>query len=265
MDISLRVVMDQVFTVEKLMTPRSALYTMEQVRQSMAKLADEANRYDIIPVVEGERMVAIWRRETNSTEPLTDRWLISRDTPIPDLLELFVKSSRPGFLVLQRQDIVGLVTPADLNKLPARVYFYNLVGELELALARGIRQQFGRDAIAILNSLSDERRNELINTEEDLQSGNVDIDPVQLLNLSDLINIVVKQEDLRTRLSFDSRKQAEKVLNSLVKLRNNTMHLVRPLLKKIPDDLLKLHNQLQQIEIIIRVLMDGQRDFGLRD
>ena len=71
------------------------------------------------------------RKEYSLTRP----WVVSSDTTIPDLLGLFVETERPGFLVLHGQTVVGLVTPADFNKMPARIYFYNLIGKLEIELA----------------------------------------------------------------------------------------------------------------------------------
>lgn len=239
--------LEQVFTVETLMTPREDLLTWERGPDPSALRAEaKRERFELVPVTEGGRIVGVLHSETTEEESLTDKWLVSRDTGIPDLLSLFVESERPGFLVFHRQEVVGLVTPADLNKLPARVYFYNLIGEVELALAGWIRDHFTGDSDELLLTLSEGRRKEIKERESSLAEGNANVDPIQLLDLSDLVNIVAKREELRAGLRFYSRRQTERALNDIVDLRNRTMHPVRPLLERIPDDLVRLHERVEQ-------------------
>jgi hypothetical protein len=247
--------LEQVFTAETLMTARDELRTWER-GTDLSPIHEEARKqhYDLIPVTENGRIVAVLRTGATEAEPLRDQWLVSRDTGIPDLLTIFAKSRRPAFLVFHRQDVVGLVTPADFNKLPARIYVYNLVGELELALASCIRNHFGEDSERILQRLSKGRRHDLEEDHGELIHGNVDIDVVQLLDLSDLVNIVIKRKELREELGFPSGNQAKNALNSLVDLRNRTMHLVRPLLERIPEDLLRLDDRLRRAECILQRL-----------
>jgi len=231
----------QVFTVETLMTPRRDLLTAPQ-GMGLASLRAEARRrrFDLLPLTRDGRIVGLLRVRDGEPEPLNERWLVSRDTAIPDLLSLFVETTRPGFLVLRRQEVVGLVTPADLNKLPTRVFLYNLIGEVELALAAQIREHFDGDAGQMLNLLSPKRRREIKEPLAHLAEGNVDIEPMQLLRLSDLINIMAKREELRAELGFSSRRAAEMALGGLNDLRNRTMHPVRPLLERIPEDMERL-------------------------
>jgi len=247
--------LQRVFTAETLMTPRKELLTWERgTYLSTLRTEAKQRRFDLVPVTKDDRIVGVLYGEAIEPEPLTDRWLVSRDTGIPDLLTLFVESERPGFLVFHRQDVVGLVTPADLNKLPARAYFYNLIGELELALAACVRHHYKGDMDGLLLTLSEERRQKIGSQKSILIQGNADIDPVQLLHLSDLVNIVAKREDLRARLGFSSRNAAKEALNGLVDLRNQTMHLVRPLLERVPEDLLRLHRRIEQAKDVLHRL-----------
>jgi hypothetical protein len=244
-----------VFTAETLMTPRRDLFTGEQ-GADLAQVRTEAKRrrFDLVPMTHDGRIVGVLRMKDGDLEPLTDRWLVSRDTAIPDLLGLFVESGRPGFLVFWRQDVVGLVTPADLNKLPARIYLYHLIGEVELALASRIRSHFTDDPSQLLQMLSEKRRNEIESYLAMLAEGNVDVDPMQLLRLSDVINIAAKDETLRAELGFPSRRATENALGGLNDLRNRTMHPVRPLLERIPEDLERLQRYGQQAGEVLRRL-----------
>lgn len=247
--------LERVFTAETVMTPRKEMLTWER-GGDLSTLRSEAKqrRFDLIPVTEHSRIVDVLCVDAEAPEPIIDQWLVSRDTGIPDLLALFAQSGRPGFLVFHRQDVIGLVTPADLNKLPARVYFYNLIGELELALAGCIRNHFVGDPGGLIQTLGEKRQQNLDDQVGKLIEGHADVDPVQLLCLSDLVNIVAKREELRVELGFSSRRAAESVLNGLVCLRNDTMHPVRPLLERIPEDVQKLHARVEQARDVLRRL-----------
>ena len=146
--------------------------------------------------------------------------------------------------------MIGLVSPADLNKLPARVFIYNLIGGLELGLAHLISSQFKDGSDSLIELLSTDRQKEVHQIKKDLLSGNADVELLQQLYLSDLINIIAKQPELRKSLGFSSRKSAEDYLNGLNALRNQTMHFVRPLLQNIPEDLEKLHQRINRVEEI---------------
>lgn len=247
MALPIHALLDQVFTVESLMTPWDQLDKVERGCIDEAPVKAQKGHFDLLPVMENGQVIGVWHAEAINFERLTDRWLISRDTPIPYLLTLFIESKRPGFLVLHRQEVVGLVTPADLNKLPARVYVYNLIGELELTLAALIQDQFKTNQVEIIRQkLGEERWQFITQADERLKQENVDVDPVQLLYLSDLVNIICGTENLLARLGL-SGTQAKK-LGGLVELRDRTMHLVRPLMEKFPKDLIKLHQRLQRIE-----------------
>lgn len=190
----MQLLLDQVFTAEDLMTPVKDVERAEPGNLDAARTKAIEERYDVLPVFKNEHIIGIFRVDTAEPEPLTDRWLISRDTPILDLINLFVETEQPAFLILHRQEVIGLVTPADLNKLPARVYVYNLIGELELKLAALVQTHFRSDQARFRQALSDERWKKIASDYVRLKRGNADVDPVQLLYLKDLINIVSSEE-----------------------------------------------------------------------
>lgn len=245
----------QVFTAETLMASPIETWEIGGGRE-LNSVRDEfkEKHYDLIPVSENNRIVGVLRTYTDNVEPeiLTTDWLVSRDTPISHLLAIFTDSSHPGLFVIHGQDLVGLVTPADLNKLPARVYFYNLIGELELALLGWVQNYFAQDAMKIISALSEKRQKEIIELQAQLAQGDVDVTATELLYLSDLVNICVKQAKFRDELGFSSRNGAEETLNSLVHLRNSTMHLVRPLLERISEDLPQLNQRVRLAETILQ-------------
>lgn len=244
----------EVFTAETIMTARDQIFSwpLGQDISAMKKQRD-IERFDLVPASYEGEIVGLYFEEKEEPQSLTREWLVSKGTPISELLGLFANSKKPGYLVIHGQSVVGIVTPADLNKLPARIYIYNLIGELELGLANLIRHQIDNQQ-DMLSPLSYDRQTNLQEEIDELISGNVDVDPVQLFYLSDLVNVVVNTDQLRMKLGFSSRKEAEKTLNGLVHMRNSIMHLVRPLLKRIPEDLIKQYVRVQRIEMILRRL-----------
>jgi hypothetical protein len=242
-----------VYTVENLMTPRDQLVTFE-VKDGELPLLDETQPYDVIPVVRDKRIIGVIEKGIPQVQTLSDRWLITRDTNIPDLLTLFVETRQKAFLVLYCHDVIGLVTPADLNKLPSRAYVYNLIGELEMGLADLIHIEYGQGVSDFLKLLSKDRRSDLDALQANMSEGNADVDPLQSLYLSDLITIVEKDVRLRARLGLSSRNAAEKIFSGINDLRKQTMHLVCPLLVKVPDDLLTLQNRMERSMAILEKL-----------
>jgi hypothetical protein len=221
--------LEQVFTVETIMTPRNQLLAWDGSAALDTLWQQAANlKIDTIPVTDHGQIIGILRRGETETSPLTPDWLISRDTSIPHLLEVFAAKKQPCLFVFHRQEIIGIVTPADFNKLPARTYFYNLLAELEMLIASRAREHFGQTQDVILTLL--DRQGELEALKTHMAESDLEIDIIHTLNLSDMVNVICKVDTMRERLGFPSRKQVEKQLNGLVHLRNDIMHPVRLIL-----------------------------------
>ncbi|MHB0859171.1 MAG: CBS domain-containing protein [Anaerolineae bacterium] len=236
---------EDLFTVQDIMTPRSDLLCVASDVDWAERLAQAARKhYSIVPQVEAGRVVGIVHVEDGRQEPLTADWLVSRDTSIRVLLDSFCANGNSELLVLFGQDIVGLVTPADLNKLPARAYFYQVIGALEVALARLLQVCYHDDPDALLALLGAKRRRQIENEAANLAVGNADVDPVHRLYFSDLITCVAKSEECRARLGYDSRRSAQEDLGGLNKLRNCVMHAVCPMVTRVPNELPVLQDRL---------------------
>lgn len=254
---SARRLLEHSFTVETIMTPRAELLTWER-GADLASVLDTPGKlkYDVIPVQENGRITGVLCAAAEPPEPLTSSWLVSRDTSISDLLDLFVQTQRPGLLVFHRQDVVGLVTPADMNKLPARFYLYGLLGDIEMALSGRVREVM-HDATEIIGYLNASRQGEVQKKFEELRQSNLDTDPVQLLTLVDLFSIIERHPVLRESLGFASKSQVEKMTSGLNDLRNQTMHTNRLVLERLPDDVVKLRERLEKAEALWQRLYEG--------
>lgn len=248
--------LSQVFTVETIMTGRDQLLIWDG-SAPLVVLWEEATqlKVDTLPVEQQGQIVGVLRRGQDIPVPLTPEWLVSRDTAIPDVVQAFAEKAQSCLFVFYRQEVIGIVTPADLNKLPARTYFYNLLAELEMTIAEIVRRQYDTEQDAILTLL--DRQDEVDTIKAQMTASDLSIDIVHSLNLSDLVNVARKDETLRHTLGFPSAKQVEKHMNGLVHLRNDIMHPVRLILNDYTG-IEKLNERIQRaLEILKRLTTSG--------
>jgi hypothetical protein len=250
---------NQAYTAKLIMTPRSSTTSWELGSDRKPYLNPGGSLiYDVIPVTKNDETIGFMTKDKPFEVQLIEKgWFVTRDTPISDLVNLFTETKRPAFFVIYRHEIVGILTPADLNKLPARTYIYSLIGDVELMLSELIRIEANVSQNDILKNIGKERSNEIQKSLSKLQTQNVDTEIIQLLYLSDLLNIVQKVPILRERLGFSSRKKAEEGLSGINELRIRTMHLVKPVLSKMPDDLYSLQRRLSRIQSILTLGQSG--------
>ena len=242
----------QVLSVESIMTAREDLLTVEDWADPGPVLANARNRrFDLVPVTKGGRVVGTIRTKSTKMEELNARWLVSHDTSILDLIPLLASSSFPGLFVTQGRDVIGLVTPADLNKLPVRVELCRLVGGLEMGLANLVRECYENDRESILGTLAQSRSDKTRILYDDLAQGNADVEVSHLLYLADLITCVCKSSECREILGYASRKEAENALSDLTELCGPIMRMARPVLLDVQTDLPKLHDRVQRARDVL--------------
>lgn len=255
MDHNFNRLLNDVFTVETIMTSTEMLFTWPaEADGATLWTRPETAGYDLIPATRAGEISGLWHKGVQTPMPLSHEWFISHNTAIPHVLRLFATTDSPGFLALYGQTIVGLVTPADLNRLPVRAYLYNLIGGLEVGLGRMLRAHFRDNTAGLLALLSTGSRGTVEAELAETRAGNVDVDPVEFLYISDLIDVVGKEAALRQMLGYLSRSQLEDDLGGIVSLRNRIMHPVRPLLENAPDDLHKQHARVQRARSLLRRL-----------
>ena len=147
-------------TVELISTPREDLMTCFP-RETLADvMARNKEPYDFLPVIEPESggmecIVGLFHAapffdclpEGTSVHDhfrrLSEDSLIGADASILS----FVKTAdaRPCRLVVSGDNIVGLVSLSDLQKLPVRVALFALITGFEMTMAEGINAKFATD------------------------------------------------------------------------------------------------------------------------
>jgi hypothetical protein len=186
--------LDRAFTVCNIMTPRDKWTIIHLQGNNDPNKPQLMNLdFDITPVErEGIIETFVQKDFPNQEQEISKEWLISSDTTIPNLLNIFIGSNKKALFVLKNQEIIGLVSPADFNKIESRVYIYLLIGQLEIALSDFIFEKGNLNRDEILSSLSGDRKVEILRKEENLQNSNLDPNILELLYLSDMLTIIQK-------------------------------------------------------------------------
>jgi CBS domain containing-hemolysin-like protein len=203
--------LNQMYTVNLIMTPLNDItsWKLNGPKDECINVNGELV-YDVIPVTEDNQIIGVMtKHKPFEVQPLKSEWLITHDTPISDLVSLFIATEKPAFLVYSNHEVIGIISMADFNKLPARTYIYSLIGDVELQLINLIRCDTSLTISQTLNLVSKHRSAEICTRMKKLQSHNVDVDAIQLLYLSDMLTIIEKSEKLRVCMGYKSLEQAK--------------------------------------------------------
>ena len=245
--------LDKIYVVKSIMTPKKyMLHCCDgDDRDEAWRKADEL-AIDSIPYLKDGEVAGILHTD-NRHELITLEYsqVVSWDMSIRAVIKCFAEGKHDCLIVQGGQGLVGMVTPADLNKLPSRSYFYNLLAQLEINLMFYIRDFFNNDEVKVWQYIrTDKRCDDLKNK---LRESKLELDLWQLLNLSEFVNIIKDVEDLHRLLQFDSPNQVKNMLNGLVHLRNDIAH-PNHLLADNDNGFKELHNRQNRIiEMLERI------------
>jgi CBS domain-containing protein len=154
--------------------------------------------FDHVPVKEGKYIVGLLDRTgrdsdagsvRDAMQPLNESNLISAEASILSFIES--AEDHPCRLVLRNSRIDGIVTIADLQKLPVRPALFLLITHVELLMARWIRSR-GLLEDTLLSKLSEGRRNKTEDKWVQLQTDNLAVDKVSATEFCDKVDLLMK-------------------------------------------------------------------------
>lgn len=207
----------------------------DDARQAAASLAERG--FDQAPVTENGRIVGLFwserahdrgSRVIDALDTVAIENLVSADAPVSHALA-WLADARCLF-VLDGRRISGFVTEADLNKQPARVYFYLLVASLETALAQLLRRWTGGDEERVVAALPTGIRRRVLAARSESRADDVDADIIAFLLFSDILRVIGRIPSLLELLGARSTSAWENRTGALVGLRNAVMHPTKELL-----------------------------------
>jgi CBS domain-containing protein len=185
--------------MEDLITsPRAAGLEAAAARMSEARI-DVVGATDETP--QGVRVVGYFSRA--GFTPFADHDVMPATSSLKDALaalrakeRVFVRDAANG------GDVVGIVTRADLQKPPFRLYCFGLITLLEMHLLQLIRAEYANDDDAACALLTAERAQECRGKFEERKRKGLDIGIADCLQLGDKFTIISKAKDMRARIGF---------------------------------------------------------------
>ena len=146
--------------------------------------------------------------------------LISEATPLVRLLSIL--KDRSYVFVLSEREVVGIVTRADLNKPPVRVYLFGLISLLEMHLGYWVKVSYREDSWK--KFLKPNRLVAAQKVQTDGKARKQDMVLVECLQFCDRRDLVVANTGLRESLGLATKGQARDVLKSAERLRDLLAH-----------------------------------------
>ena len=184
-------------------------------------------------------------------QPIGAEHLVSDATPLASLLSIF--RAREHVFVLVGPQVRGIVTRADLNKPPVRVYLFGLISLLEMHLGFWLKDAYPNDAWK--KKIVPRRLKKAEKLQRDRRSRNQHMSIFECLQFCDKRDLVLARKELRDRLHLGSTSQARSLLERTENLRN--------LLAHSQEDLTRGSSWVEVIELVERLEATVQRSDGI--
>jgi len=127
----------------------------------------------------------------------------------------------PQLFVLDADHVGAIVTPADLQKAPVRLFLFGMVTLIEMHFLRMIRDHFENDS---WKSKAHNCVDEAERIFASRRTRNQAIDLAECLHFAGKVTVVTNTKQLCRRTGFDSKESAKACLERLVDLRNALAH-----------------------------------------
>ena len=146
--------------------------------------------------------------------------LIADSTPLSDILPIMRQNH--WIFVLDKNRVTSIVTRADLQKAPVRLFMFGLITLLEMNMQRIIESFYRRDSwqgflspgrLQIAHDLLIER-----------QKRNEAIGLVDCLHFCDKGMLIIRSEEIRKKLGIKSNEKGRQLLKAAEGLRNKLAH-----------------------------------------
>jgi hypothetical protein len=221
----LKRVFAETFTARDIAEPLASFdagASAEKVRDFM-----KANDFAVVGVrVEGLITGCVERNSLNSGDcgefqrPVEEATVINDSAP---LLTVLMELNRVPFLFVNVFGRVGgIITQADLQKPPVRMWLFGLVTMIEMRCTELVERHCPGEAWKQYISEGRLQKAQALLAERSRRNQRLQL--FDCLQFSDKGQIVARAEEIRKQTIFSSRRQAEDAIKKLEQLRNNLAH-----------------------------------------
>ena len=152
--------------------------------------------------------------------PIDATHMVTGDLGLADTLDLL--SEREFVFVIEGDEVAGLITLSDLQRIPVGMAVLAIILATELGLNELIARHYGERGF--LAHLSEDRRRQVRERHEELRKRNLETSPIDALMLDERLGLVGKVQRYRRDLGFASRDRYESWAEELKRLRNALAH-----------------------------------------
>jgi hypothetical protein len=186
--------------------------------------------YDAAPIYAGDNPIGFIHTDDVTPDadsdtlddhltPLTIDHMISGDATFPATLDALIK--QPVYFLGGHNHVNGILTRADLNTAPARIYLFDRITSLEEHLRELIidKAPNWKNTPVTVNELDD-----IEDRYEDAKTANVALDEIHYAQFSTLETIVTSVKDCWETCGFSTDGAASSRLHEVTELRNDVAH-----------------------------------------
>ncbi len=149
-----------------------------------------------------------------------DSSVVSSVTPLSDVISRL--GCAPRIFIIAFGGVGGIITRADLQKAPVRMWLFGLVTLVEDSFTRVLKDRFPGDAWH--GMITGARLEAARRLHEERTRRNENLELADCLQFGDKGLILFKDEAIRLEMGFESRTRAKEVMRNLQQLRNNLAH-----------------------------------------
>ena len=233
----------------------------------------DENGYDAAPVYADDDPVGFLHEDDVTTDdggdslenqltPLTIDYMISGDTSFTDVLSALIE--QPVYFLGGHNHVTGILTRADLNTAPARIYLFDRITYLEEHLRELIldKKPDWKNTPVTADELDD-----IEDRYEDAQAANVALDELHYAQFSTLETIATSVDACWQTCGFSTKGGADSRLHEVTELRNDVAHANLLVENTDSNEFLSsgrttenLHNTLETIHDVLSNLQDPGND-----
>lgn len=213
--------------VSIIMTPRNQLKTCKMSDRIDNLIKNNLENFSFLPVVDNlEKIIGIVDLKDKNLfknilvkdlyTPINEKIIIGGNSSINEFIKNVIEE--PFKLVISKNEISGLVTISDMQKIPVRVSIFSLIIELEIMMSNLITKLYPNDQ-DWMNLLTLSRRDKLNEEERTVKKSDNFVSKIIFTQFGDKAKIIEK-----SKIFSFSQKQLKNKFEDIRKLRDLVAH-----------------------------------------
>lgn len=213
--------------VSIIMTPRNDLKTCKLSEKICYLIENNFENFSFLPVVDNlENIIGVLNLKNKNLasnnlvkdfyEPINEKLIIGGNSSINEFIKNVI--DEPFKLVISKNEISGLVTMSDMQKIPVRVSVFSLIIELEIMMSELIIRLYPNEE-SWMNLLTTSRRQKLNEEEQTVKKSDNFVSKIIFTQFCDKAKIIEK-----SKIFSFTQKQLKKKFEDIRKLRDLVAH-----------------------------------------